>query len=177
PPEMPPRDVRVHGLELLDWSWERARLRLLVSKGYYVRALARDLGDGLGVPAHLSSLRRTQSGAFRIEDACPYPPPPEARWISVAEAVRRSLPTRELTAEGALRFGQGKAIRPEDQLLGQDLHLDTTEDQAEDQLPDEPTWGAFHQERFLGLLEPTELPNHFKVKRGFAETPADEPEV
>ncbi len=44
-------------------------LDVLVSKGYYVRSLARDLGGRLGVPAHLSALRRVQSGAFTVEGA------------------------------------------------------------------------------------------------------------
>ncbi len=69
--ELAPRDVRVLSLELLASSAEPPMLRvqLDVSKGYYVRAFARDLGEGLGVPAHLSALRRTRSGPFQIEDA------------------------------------------------------------------------------------------------------------
>jgi tRNA pseudouridine55 synthase len=44
-------------------------LRLEVSKGFYVRALARDVGHGIGSCAHLGALRRTSCGDFSIEDA------------------------------------------------------------------------------------------------------------
>ena len=47
----------------------RRILDLDVSAGYYVRSLARDLGARLGVPAHLTALRRTGSGAWSLEDA------------------------------------------------------------------------------------------------------------
>jgi tRNA pseudouridine55 synthase len=39
------------------------------SKGTYVRAFARDLGEALGSGAHLDSLQRSRSGIFRVEDA------------------------------------------------------------------------------------------------------------
>ena len=46
-----------------------AHIRIACSKGTYIRAFARDLGEALGTGAHLSSLVRTQTGSFRIEDA------------------------------------------------------------------------------------------------------------
>ena len=46
-----------------------AMLRVDCSKGTYIRALARDLGEALGSGAFLSSLRRTANGGFTIEDA------------------------------------------------------------------------------------------------------------
>ncbi len=46
-----------------------ARIRVACSKGTYIRALARDLGEALGSGAFLSSLRRTKNGGFGIEDA------------------------------------------------------------------------------------------------------------
>ncbi|MGM9735994.1 MAG: hypothetical protein ACI3ZL_06235, partial [Candidatus Cryptobacteroides sp.] len=47
----------------------RAEIRIACSKGTYIRAFARDLGEALGTGAHLDSLRRTASGIFRAEDA------------------------------------------------------------------------------------------------------------
>ena len=47
----------------------RAVIRISCSKGTYIRAIARDLGEALGSGAHLSSLQRSASGAFRIENA------------------------------------------------------------------------------------------------------------
>ena len=46
-----------------------AHIRIACSKGTYIRAFARDLGEALGTGAHLSSLIRTQTGSFRIESA------------------------------------------------------------------------------------------------------------
>ena len=54
-----------------------ATIRFACSKGTYVRALARDIGEALGTGAHLGALRRTRTGSFRVEDA-----------LSVEEAVR-----------------------------------------------------------------------------------------
>ena len=47
----------------------RAVIRMACSKGTYVRAFARDLGEALGSGAHLDSLQRSRSGIFRIENA------------------------------------------------------------------------------------------------------------
>ena len=46
-----------------------AKIRIACSKGTYIRAFARDLGEALGTGAHLSSLVRTKTGTFRLEDA------------------------------------------------------------------------------------------------------------
>ena len=46
-----------------------ATVRIACSKGTYIRAFARDLGEALGTGAHLSSLVRTKTGTFRLEDA------------------------------------------------------------------------------------------------------------
>ena len=47
----------------------KATVRIACSKGTYIRALARDLGEALGSGAHLDSLRRTKSGGFTVETA------------------------------------------------------------------------------------------------------------
>jgi tRNA pseudouridine55 synthase len=47
----------------------RAEIRMACTKGTYVRAFARDLGEALGSGAHLDSLQRSRSGQFRVEDA------------------------------------------------------------------------------------------------------------
>jgi tRNA pseudouridine55 synthase len=68
--ERPPRRVKVHDLVLLEFAPpDRARLRIRCSKGTYIRSLAADLGRQLGVGAHLTELRRTASGPFRLAQA------------------------------------------------------------------------------------------------------------
>jgi tRNA pseudouridine55 synthase len=117
-PELAPRAIAVHALALLDYDAESARLELTVSKGYYVRALARDLGEALGVPAHLSSLRRVQSGCFGLDEACPWPAPDLPALIPLARAVPRLAPTRRLTDAGVARARQGRALSAEDFMDG-----------------------------------------------------------
>ena len=61
--------VVIHELELLAWNPPVATIRVHCSKGFYVRALARDLGDSLGVGAHLGNLVRLSTGPFTLCDA------------------------------------------------------------------------------------------------------------
>jgi tRNA pseudouridine55 synthase len=62
-PEMPVRRSMIHSLELVDYDGRVATLDLLVGSGTYVRAVAAELGG------HCRSLRRTEVGPFRVEDA------------------------------------------------------------------------------------------------------------
>jgi tRNA pseudouridine55 synthase len=66
-----PVEVTAHAASLEQWdaASKTAVLDLDVSAGYYVRSLARDLGIHLGVPAHLTALRRTGSGDWSLEQA------------------------------------------------------------------------------------------------------------
>ena len=68
-PEVSPRTIEVFSLDLKSWSPPLLELDLVCSKGTYARAVARDLGNDLGVGGRLESLRRTASGAFLIKDA------------------------------------------------------------------------------------------------------------
>jgi tRNA pseudouridine55 synthase len=113
-PALPPRPVQVMELRLVELAPPVLRCELLVSKGYYVRSLARDLGERLGTPAHLSGLRRLASGPFTIEQAAAWPavePPP---LLSLTEAVASVLPTCRLKDEAVLRARQGKLLSPDD---------------------------------------------------------------
>ncbi|HEY6724050.1 MAG TPA: tRNA pseudouridine(55) synthase TruB [Polyangiaceae bacterium] len=116
--ELAPRSVHVEALELLEVQGNAARFSLSVSKGYYVRAFARDLGESMGVPAHLSSLRRTRSGAWTLNDAVVWPPHGEADsaapLIATADAAAACLPSASLTPGGALRAQQGKQLHESD---------------------------------------------------------------
>ncbi len=71
PVDLPPRPVELRSLEIVGASADSVGLVLTVSKGYFVRSLARDLGETLHVPAHLSSLRRLSSGPFTLAEAIP----------------------------------------------------------------------------------------------------------
>ena len=102
--------VTVHSLEILDLSDGLVEVEVRCSPGTYIRALARDLGEALGVGGHLTALRRTRSGSFDIEDA--------VAWDDVRDHGRdRLLPLAGLLGEmpaarvdargaGALRHGR-----------------------------------------------------------------------
>ena len=60
---------RIHVADISAYDLPTAMIRVDCSKGTYIRALARDLGEALGSGAFLSSLRRTGNGGFTIEDA------------------------------------------------------------------------------------------------------------
>ena len=66
-----PRQVQIKELQLLEYQFPTLQLETTVSKGTYIRALARDLGEKLGTGAFLSDLRRTRIGNFRVEAAIP----------------------------------------------------------------------------------------------------------
>jgi tRNA pseudouridine55 synthase len=61
--------VTFHELELLEFAGTDARIRIVCSKGTYIRAFARDLGVELDSGAHLTGLVRTAIGGYRIEKA------------------------------------------------------------------------------------------------------------
>ena len=63
------RNLRINVTDNSQLHLPQADIRVVCSKGTYVRALARDLGEALGSGAHLASLRRTRTGGFRVEDA------------------------------------------------------------------------------------------------------------
>jgi tRNA pseudouridine55 synthase len=68
--EREPRPVEIRDLAIVAWDPPRVTLDVICSKGTYMRAIARDLGDILGLGAHLSRLTRTASGHFTIRNAC-----------------------------------------------------------------------------------------------------------
>jgi tRNA pseudouridine55 synthase len=113
-PTLEPRAVAVRSLTLLGWSSQHAELELRVSKGYYVRSLARDLGVALEMPAHLSALRRLRSGAFDVAEACAWPPASTVRVIPLVEALPRLVPIWRLTPVGVERARQGKTLSATD---------------------------------------------------------------
>ena len=68
--ELKPKVLVIDEIELLDFNQEKmqATIRVVCSKGTYIRALARDIGQALSSGAHLIALRRTRVGNVRVED-------------------------------------------------------------------------------------------------------------
>jgi tRNA pseudouridine55 synthase len=120
--EMPSREVHVHALEVVGYDLASGRVVLDVhcSKGTYVRALVRDLGDALGCGGYCAELRRLAIGRLSIERAGSLDDvaarPLAGPWrMSCSEALAH-LPARELEPEeaDALRHGRAIAAHGED---------------------------------------------------------------
>ena len=69
--ERQPRLIHVYRFELLDFAPPDVRFRVECTKGTYVRTLAHDVGQALGVGAHLVALRRTKIGQIDVAQAHP----------------------------------------------------------------------------------------------------------
>lgn len=123
-PELEARPCRVLRLSLARVDGERLAVEVDCGKGFYVRALARDIGERLGCGAHLESLVRTAVGRFRLADATglaelesrgpagrPAPIPlveavSDLRRVEVSEAEAAAV--RQGRQEALLRLGSGR---------------------------------------------------------------------
>ena len=112
---LPPVDVEIFEIRLTDFAPPEIGFTMACSSGTYVRAVARDLGDRLGVGAHLTALRRTAVGGFSVDRAVPGDvlreglPPDPTHWVEPTAAVGH-LTTIRVEADAALRLRQGRAI-------------------------------------------------------------------
>ena len=86
-------------------------VRVECSSGTYIRALARDLGNALGVGGHLTSLRRTRIGPFSVDNAPRLDElDVESSLIGPADAASVLFPRIELTEQQATDLGHGKKV-------------------------------------------------------------------
>lgn len=118
-PELSLREVSVRALSVIDGGLEPhpfLRVAVEVTKGYFVRSLARDLAAELGTVGHLTELRRTASGAFSLADAVAIDASPDvmrAALVPIARAATRALPVSVLTESGARAAGHGQRLMPD----------------------------------------------------------------
>ncbi|GAA3725359.1 tRNA pseudouridine(55) synthase TruB [Plantactinospora mayteni] len=105
------RRCAVDGLAVLDVD-----VAVDCTSGTYVRALARDLGAGLGVGGHLTALRRTAVGGFTLAEALTLPAleerAPEVVNLPLDAAARRFFPQREATVAEAKVLSHGGPLDP-----------------------------------------------------------------
>ena len=69
--DIPPKKVTIYSLELKEFQFPYFTIACDVSSGFYVRSLAHDIGDKLGVGATVVDVRRTRVGPYRLEQAKP----------------------------------------------------------------------------------------------------------
>ncbi|MGH9519748.1 MAG: tRNA pseudouridine(55) synthase TruB [Terriglobales bacterium] len=111
PVELKPVDVEIHEFQLRKWEAGRLRIRVVCSSGTYVRSLAHDLGQALGVGAHLVELRRTRSGEFGIATAVALDQVARgnpAGWVR-PQALLPEFPNLVVPPETAAKLLQGRA--------------------------------------------------------------------
>ena len=114
-----PVSVAVSDLQVLRIDGADVELALTCSAGFYVRALAHELGQRLGTGAHLAALRRTRAGNLRLEDAIGL----EAIVGSAGAAANAivpmgrmltTLPAAALSDEGVRRARHGRTLGQQD---------------------------------------------------------------
>jgi tRNA pseudouridine55 synthase len=91
------------------------------SAGFYIRSLAHDLGERLGIGAHLTALRRTRSGDFDVTraitlDAAERDPALATRSMVAMSGMLPGAPSVTLTGEGVRHVAHGRAVGPADWL-------------------------------------------------------------
>lgn len=119
--ELKARAVSVRSFEMLAHEPPCVRFRAECSSGTYVRALAVEFGKRLGTACHLTELRRTRVGVFRVDRAAPLAsvragsPRPEA-WVGAVAGLSH-LPRVAVDAEEAAKLAAGRRI-PRDRADG-----------------------------------------------------------
>jgi tRNA pseudouridine55 synthase len=123
-PALPaPVPVTAHAIDLVGVDGDRVTLRVRGSAGFYVRALAHDLGVRLGTGAHLVDLRRVRSGDATIEQAIPlaeveHEPARAAAAVVPLSRMLAELIAVRLTPEGVRRALNGRDLGPGDVIAG-----------------------------------------------------------
>ena len=112
------RQVVVSRFDVLARRGDDVDVRVEVSSGTYVRALARDLGAALGVGGHLTALRRTRVGGFgldaahALDDLAAGEQVVDAAVLPLDAAVAAGFPRRDLTDDEARALSYGKRLAP-----------------------------------------------------------------
>ena len=108
-----PVAVTVRTLVVCATDMDRVTVRLDCSAGFYVRALARDLGERLGTGGHLVALRRTRVGALTLDEALPLAdaerdPAATAAHLVPMSRMLTDLPAMTLDQDTVRRTLQGR---------------------------------------------------------------------
>ena len=112
-----PVQVEIKEFEILGLAGDRAQFRARVASGTYMRSVAHEMGQQLGVGGHLASLRRTALGEFDIADSCTLEQLEEAARAGEAERLfvhpRKLLPAFPAvtaTEDNAALIRTGRAV-------------------------------------------------------------------
>lgn len=112
--ERPPRPIHIAQLNLIAWQLPHITIDVVCGAGTYIRSLAHDIGQALGVGAHLTALERRASGAFIIEDAIPLDEllqdPDWHRHIVPPRHALNHFPSLTLTTDQVQHIQHGRTI-------------------------------------------------------------------
>ena len=113
--ELKSREVTVSTFELLSSSssadgFMDLEVKVECSSGTYIRALARDLGQALGVGGHITALRRTRVGSFDVSDANVITDLEKLKLTPLAKAASDLFPTVSLSSEQVIDLVHGKRL-------------------------------------------------------------------
>ena len=109
--ERKPRKVTVKTIELLAFSSPFFKIKIVCSKGTYIRSICNDIGDMLGVGAHVTELMRTRVGNFKIEEAANIGElPQKASALHSVDAVLVHLPEMIVTGDDLKKAHHGNPI-------------------------------------------------------------------
>jgi len=109
--ERKPRKVTVGTLEMLGFASPFFTLRIICSKGTYVRSLCNDIGDALGVGAHMTDLTRTRVGNFGIEDSAKIGElPQKLSALHCIDTVLDRLPELSVTGNNLKKARNGNPL-------------------------------------------------------------------
>lgn len=103
--------VEVAHRELAELTVVEAQITVTCSAGTYIRAIARDVGELLGVGGHLTELRRLAVGEFGVDSAQTLPElEREFTYVPIAEVARKTFVALNLTEEQAIAVRVGRAL-------------------------------------------------------------------
>ena len=116
--DIPAREVTIYRLHISAVrrydSILEVDIEVTCSAGTFIRAIARDLGQALGVGGHLTSLRRTRVGRFDLDKAISIRDLKERAFhpLSVSEVAMKIFPVRFLSSREEEQLGHGRSIAP-----------------------------------------------------------------
>ncbi len=102
------RTVTVHAIEISGFGLPFVNLKISCSKGTYIRSLCNEIGEVLGVGAHIVELRRTRIGEFRVEDSVTLD---ELKQAGGNHARKAYIISRALDHLGRLRLNDEQFVR------------------------------------------------------------------
>lgn len=104
-----PKRVVIYNLEILGINEDKIELRVVCSKGTYIRALARDIGEKLGTYGMVEELRRTKIGPFSIQEALTPEEIEPDKVIPIDEGLRH-LPAIVINEKATWHFKNGNPV-------------------------------------------------------------------